>query len=345
MQASRHGNLPLDGVAFSGASRDIVYGSGRQITAYSISRGTRTTVLDVDALVPGYQGYQYAVSVSADDTKFAVSFGGIQDEYRYLAWYDRESKIAKVLDLPANRLLVNGEPKPIDIAFAPGAGIHSQDIDRSGRFVSFTGPGIPGHNAVFWDTENDTFTPQTARWSGHAVLGYGVQVNQSGSRIGNTSDGRGFTLRSLTHPNDGLVQLLYPPPPPPYNWSIDGHISWGNVTPDNDSPVVGSTFIDRRKVSDWAWPDGEIIAIATDGSGDVWRFAHNRAIYDGNFWDSPRGNASPDGRWYIFTSNWDRTLGSNASGFRRDVFLVELALPNPRFVQPGPTRPGRKGTE
>ena len=43
----------------------------------------------------------------------------------------------------------------------------------------------------------------------------------------------------------------------------------------------------------------------------------------------PRPNVSPDGRWVLFTSNWEKTLGTDptgepGAGARQDVFLVEL---------------------
>jgi hypothetical protein len=74
--------------------------------------------------------------------------------------------------------------------------------------------------------------------------------------------------------------------------------------------------------------EDEIIAVRTDGVPTVWRFAHHRSVYAGNFWDTPRGNVSQDGRFFMFTSNWEKTLGVEKSGnIRRDVFIVELAPP------------------
>ena len=82
--------------------------------------------------------------------------------------------------------------------------------------------------------------------------------------------------------------------------------------------------------------ENEVLAVATDGSGQVWRFAHHRSTVPRrglaasaekyNLWDSPRGTASPDGRFYMFTSNWEETLGQDRNGrFRQDVFIVKLA--------------------
>jgi hypothetical protein len=49
-------------------------------------------------------------------------------------------------------------------------------------------------------------------------------------------------------------------------------------------------------------------------------------MFDGkDFWDSPRGNVSPNGRWFIFTSNWGKGLGRTPRGaLRQDVFLAAL---------------------
>src|SRR5262249_6237812 len=93
-----------------------------------------------------------------------------------------------------------------------------------------------------------------------------------------------------------------------------------------------------------AWDD-EIVAIQTDAAAGanatVWRFAHHRSDvgYDGNpsqvaFWYQPHPNVSQDGRWVLFTSNWEKTLGTDPAGdagtaARQDVFLLALAANGP----------------
>ncbi|MCX7049392.1 MAG: hypothetical protein NTX50_28395 [Candidatus Sumerlaeota bacterium] len=154
-------------------------------------------------------------------------------------------------------------------------------------------------------------------------------MNQSGVQAGGTSDGRGFILRSLANPNSDLKQLVSPPPPPPYAWTYGGHWSWGSARPDVLNPVVGSYYRDPDTRA-WGLCDEEVVGIRTDGKeSTVWRFAHNRSDFGQgkNFWDCPHGNLSPDGRRFIFTSNWEKTLGKNSKGeTRQDVFLVELKL-------------------
>ncbi len=329
MQAKLAGRLPFEGPAFSGITNDLIYGmDGKRIVAYSMARKQSSLVLDLNTVVPDYPQWQYAVSVSADDTKFAVSFAGMQDTYRYLLWYDRSTGTKHLLDLKTSML--DGRPAPL--TFPAGAGIHSQDMDRSGRYVSFCGPQIPGFNACFWNVQAGTFTPQTNKWSGHAALGYGYQVNQAGIQTAGTSDGRGFVLRSLAAPNSDLRQLISPPPSPPYAWTYGGHWSWGSARPGVLNPVVGSFYRDPDKRA-WGLWDEEVVAVRTDGQAStVWRLAHHRSVFDGrNFWDAPRGNLSPDGRWFIFTSNWEKTLGKNPRGTpREDVFLLGLKVASGR---------------
>jgi hypothetical protein len=68
----------------------------------------------------------------------------------------------------------------------------------------------------------------------------------------------------------------------------------------------------------------------------VWRLAHHRSNVANDdtpstisFWYTPRPNVSRDGRWVLFTSNWEKTLGTDPSGAagekaRQDVFLLRL---------------------
>jgi hypothetical protein len=110
------------------------------------------------------------------------------------------------------------------------------------------------------------------------------------------------------------------------------HTSWNNAQPGALVPFVSGFY---RSSAETAPPrpwDGEIVAVQTDRAGadaTVWRFAHHRTSND-SFWDTPRPNVSLDGRWVLFTSNWDKSLGAEPSGgsYRQDVFMVELATPS-----------------
>jgi hypothetical protein len=118
---------------------------------------------------------------------------------------------------------------------------------------------------------------------------------------------------------------------------LSDHASWANAQPNVLVPVITGTYRYGINTVPWRAWDDEIIAIETGappGTGArVWRFAHHRSDvrHDANpagleFWYQPRPNVSPDGRWVIFTSNWEKTLGTDPriGTHREDVFLIQL---------------------
>jgi hypothetical protein len=115
------------------------------------------------------------------------------------------------------------------------------------------------------------------------------------------------------------------PSPGPYIGGVD-YLSWSNARAEGTFPVLGNDTV-YKTANPYA---GEIFALATDGSRKAWRFAHHRGRYtsaDG-FWSYPRATISPCGRYAIFMSNWERSLGTSDAGKpRTDVFLLELPAP------------------
>ena len=107
------------------------------------------------------------------------------------------------------------------------------------------------------------------------------------------------------------------------------------IGPDRLVPVFTATyrFNDDGSVPWRAWDD-EVIAIATDGPSIVYRFCHHRTDVrdEANplstyFWYQPLASVSPDGRWLLFSSNWEKSLGADPTDpgrSRQDVFLVAL---------------------
>jgi hypothetical protein len=83
---------------------------------------------------------------------------------------------------------------------------------------------------------------------------------------------------------------------------------------------------------------GEVVQVATDGSGRVRRLFHHHSVLKG-YYDSPRANISRDGRFVAFSSNW----GSLASG-RHDMFVARIEPAPSATTRPAPppaTRPRR----
>jgi hypothetical protein len=95
----------------------------------------------------------------------------------------------------------------------------------------------------------------------------------------------------------------------------------------DSAPVCGSTYsYDGDPIIDQPFA-GEIFCVETDGlTSAIWRFAHNRATYIWPYFNTqPLGSISKDGRFFLFTSDWDGQLGIGSDGRpRSDVFVVKL---------------------
>jgi hypothetical protein len=194
-----------------------------------------------------------------------------------------------------------------------------------------------------WDSLANTFTATplvVARAGGHDGYGYGYRVNQD-CCTASSWDAAQWQLRSLATP---LVStdLIYPVLQPKEVYLAD-HPSWHNAQPVAMVPFLDANYRYGANTTAWRAWDEEIFAVQTEAAGTgatVWRFAHHRSVVASDvdpsrlsFWYTPRVNVSPDGLWALFTSNWEKTLGTDPRGdvggaHRQDVFLVELRRPH-----------------
>jgi hypothetical protein len=249
--------------------------------------------------------------------------------------------------------LKSGSSSPSDESTA-GYTMHDARISKSGRVVRV--------EEAFSATEY-FWTPGTTRvvpclrsmpnkliagyCGGHLALGYSHMVNATGF-----FDDMGVVIHSLSNLRDW--RLLVSPVPNPPEWSESTHWSWSDADPSDTMPVCGALYVDAIvKGGDGtqniqtnpvlqihrAW-DREIVCLATTGPSRVWRFAHDRATGTSNdnapintaFWSVPIGNVSQDGKFYLFSTDWEWSLGSrrgsegcpSRGACRTDVFIVEL---------------------
>ena len=113
---------------------------------------------------------------------------------------------------------------------------------------------------------------------------------------------------------------------------LDQHASWNNVDPADSLPFF-LTFWSLTSPFPGPWYN-EITGVAPDGTGKVWRFAHNFITGRSQIFSTQYGigSVSQDGRFFIFSSDWMGTLGSQSAAStctigtdcRGDVFVVEL---------------------
>ena len=328
MTASRIAGLPIlpdiaNEIAFSRHDANICFGKDRVrqgIAQFDFAVNKATDFIDVGKLTGLEPGYLGTLSVSANDVLALIFGGGGQDASPYVLLYDLKTRKHRLWNTKEGT--VDGKP----VANAPRFTQHSGLIDQSGRYFVTLGPGV--RQPIVWDTATDEIYPISNQEEGHYALGYGEMVNCS----------RPYALRGLdSKAVDKASVLTQFPAGAPY-FAYDSHVSWNNARPGARVPVVLSTYHPfERPDPKCAWGD-EVIALATDGSGKVWRFAQHRSVAHirienrpaseqkgYNFWDCPRGNVSQDGRFYMFTSNWEESVGTDAQGrSREDAFIVKL---------------------
>jgi hypothetical protein len=365
LTAARIGSLLIQShiePQFSYQSRDILYAGWTRVVsghdyplihAYDFGTSTYTELMDLRLLVTNTldlaDTYVGAISSSATaPEKVAVMFGGCcQDAHRKVAVFQSASADAAqssvvVLDTVDSTIThgVGGTPAS---TIALGFRLHHALMDLSGRYVVlYPVQGLPVHFVV-WDllTEAITLVPEQARTFGHDAVGYGWQINQDCCASNTLYEGAQWQFRSLATPQVS-VDLINPVPTPREIFIAD-HTSWNNAQPAIQVPVLSSLFRYSNGINNttpWRAWDDEIVAIQTESAGSgarVWRFAHHRSDVsrddgiDGTyFWYQPRGVISPNGRWALFTSNWDKGLGAMPvpdppGNYRTDVFLVGLS--------------------
>lgn len=299
--------------SFSYVVPQVIFGAvNHTIKSWRLDMGGSTDILNLDTRYLGLPlaGTYIGGFLNADQDVWAVFFGGAgQDQHVFV-----HHSVAGLLDVRAD-----------------GWKIHSISLDRTGRFVLVypavdptLGRLAPGVAQVYvWDTQGGGLglIPQTVLSGGHDSVGYGLLVNAD-CCTKSAWDASQWQIRSLLTPN--ITSDLIPVVLTPKAVYLAEHSNWRAAQADARVPVVSASYRYGAGVDQSVYPwrpwDEEIIAVATDGSGTVWRFAHHQSIVGASpeFWAEPIVQVSPDGRHAIFTSNW------GVAGGRQDVFLVGL---------------------
>lgn len=333
-----HFSYTRDGVIYGAASG----GSLRTIDQFDFATGAYSRLLDLDTLASGLAGsYVGGVGSSAGPSErvFAFFGGTSQDRHFLLVVFDPRNPSSRRL-LNTRTSTLDGRATSLRLDFL----LHAAAIDRSGRYVTLyptsadrSGPRAAAPNYQ-WDLATDQFVELpgiAARSNGHDAFGHGVRVNQD-CCTSTTWDAGQWQLRALASPlatDDVITPVLAP-----RMVYLADHPSWHNARPDAWTPFISGLYRYGANTVEWRAWDDEIVAVQTgQRGGQVWRLAHHRSDvrHDTDptrisFWYTPRPNVSPDGRWVLFTSNWDKTLGRDPGGdasgsFRQDVFLLRLA--------------------
>jgi hypothetical protein len=311
---------------FSFTQPNLLYGTatrGAAFQQYDLSNGKVTTVHDpADCMKLDASVYSFALSVDAHDQRFSSVLGPQQDKNYIVYVYDR-SKGCRWYNTQTGE--VGGQWGAKGTISAPNRYLmHGANMSKSGEFVDITGGG----GWFIWSVDGLNVEPcnpgRAQQCGGHHSLGYSHMVNPSGQQA------MDLLIRPFNKVNEfsPLVEKL----PTGGAW-YDKHISWNNVDPQDTNPACLSTYRRDNPNTPGAPPqvsgpwENEIDCVETDRKASrVWRFAHTYSTAQNGFWSSPRGNVSQDGRFFMFTSDWENQLGQapNDHGYRTDVFIVEL---------------------
>jgi len=312
---------------FSYTQPNLLYGTGQQqpdIEQFDTSTGKTSVVNDPGKCVTLRPADKlFAVSVSVDDARFTAVIGPQQDANYLIYTYDRE-KGCRWYNTQTGEIGGQWGPKgraSLDDRY----GVHNARISKSGKFVMIgRGAGTGQSKWRLWNLETLDVTVCPSQCGGHQAIGYSHVLNPGGDHP------MAMLKRPLDH-LDSIEPLTADIHGSPGYW-YDLHLSWINDNPEDSNPACLSTYRPSNPSTpgtplDVAGPwENEILCVETDGKGSrLWRFAHTYSTAKNGFYSQPRGNVSPDGRFYMFTSDWEGQLGKSPEGkYRTDVFIVEL---------------------
>lgn len=241
--------------------------------------------------------------------------------------------------------LITNSARPPSISTA-GYNVHNARMSRDGAYIRVDDQ--ESQTEFFWRPGANQVTTClfiSNSCGGHMALGYTHFINDP-----NDSDMAQVLSRPLSDLST-FTELVNPLPTPPQ--FTGSHWTWNDDNPSDTMPVCGSFYAGGSAQGDGSLSalinpllqitavyDREIVCVSTSGPSKVWRFAHSRASTGlnansgavSNFWATPRGNVSQDGKFYMFTSDWEWSLGDEQGSLgcpfsgqcRTDVFIVEL---------------------
>jgi hypothetical protein len=278
--------------------------------------------------------------VAGSDTVFAAGFSNSGGQggagALYVAVYKTAGNHCYQLNTQTGVVTNDGTvlgtvPNWTTIAGAGGFAVHNIKINKAGDWLVIvsTDSSCPTcKGPYFWQPGTLTVTQVgNASDGGHWTTGYAKFVNAGGI----PSPGQ-FTVRPFATPATTTALIPAQNFPGGLKAVYDLHQGWNNVDVNDTYPFCYSTFTTNVPVPNVAWENE--IDCASPVNGTVYRFAHTFSTAKSHRFNDTQsiGSISQDGRFYMWSSDWMGTLGSESgdstctvgTDCRGDVFVVEL---------------------
>jgi Putative Ig domain len=292
---------------------------------------TPTTVVDfstaANCLPAGFRPtWKSPAGVSGADSMFAVSYSnaGPQGTGVYIVAYKPGNGCA-VYNTQTGQVYGNwGSQGTINIA--DRFTIHNTKLSKDGNWIVIiptTCFSAACKASYFWQIGTTNVIACPSSCSGHWTEGnFSWMNNDQTPKIGQ------YKVRAFSDPETIKTVIANVPT---LQIPFDQHPSWNNVDSNDAYPFLSSTF--GPNWSTWGTWYNEVIAISPT-TGLVSRFAHTFATTKSHIFSTQYaiGSVSQDGRFFVFSSDWMGTLGSESGAptctigtdCRGDAFVVEL---------------------
>jgi hypothetical protein len=347
--------LSISSPAWSHTNKDVFYGvavgpNTAKYLKYDTSGGsipTPTVAADftgANCFNGTTPAFVFSAGVSNDDQIFVLGFsdsgGQGGDGAKYVAAYKVGSG-CRMLNTVTG--VISGDwgptgavPNWTAMTDSDGILLHSLAMSKDGAWISIVAhvPSCPtcGTNGnYFWQMATTNVVQPSGNLGGHITEGFTHWINGAGT-IGQ--------FQSRLYSDPGVRTGIIPTQNfPPLTYPYDLHVGWNNVDTNDTYPFCGTEYQPQSlTVPNVAWYKEIFCVSPIDGT--VWRFAHTfDTSLSLRFSDTDAiGTVSQDGRFYMWSSDWMGTLGSengvasctvggpvNGAGCRGDVFIVNLA--------------------
>lgn len=243
--------------------------------------------------------------------------------------------------------VVGAPGAPADVASGADSGslvdslqLHEGSISGDGNSLMIEASGHSPGLQPLWQTHGLTVTFQPGFYNGnansiisngHHAFEFSHLVNNSDATADNGFCQHGF---SLTDTPALATQTEFLPTAAPCLWSVtqaDDHLSVSTLVQADNFPVLELSISQTGTPNPTQAGLQEVLAESYSNLGKVSRFCASYqdtssstsgqefATYDGV------GVVSPNGKWFVFSSDWGSTLGADASGkIRADAFVCRL---------------------